>query len=140
VIKPNKLPRIVLDTNVLIAAARSPDSASRWIVEACCAGRFLLLVSDALLREYDFIRERALRGVDSAPLLDELVGRAERVRADPSRHRVPDDPDDAKVLATAADGGACVLVTNDQHLLCLDPCGELRILRPGAARRWLDEE
>ena len=125
--------RVVLDTNVLIAAVRSPRSASRRIIEACCDGRLTALVSDPLIREYDFIRSRALRGTEDGGLLDELLRRAHRVEADAAQHAVPEDPDDSKVLATAADGGADVLVSNDRHLLRFDPYGALRIMRPADA-------
>ncbi len=126
-------PRVVLDTNVLIAAVRSRRSSSRRIIEACCDGRLKALVSGPLLGEYDFIRSRALRGTEDGGLLDELLRQARRVDADAGQHPVPEDPDDSKVLATAADGGADVLVTNDRHLLRFDPYGALRIMRPADA-------
>jgi predicted nucleic acid-binding protein len=44
---------------------------------------------------------------------------------------VPDDPDDDKFLAAALAGPADWLVTNDRHLLALDPHGTLRIVPSG---------
>jgi predicted nucleic acid-binding protein len=45
-----------------------------------------------------------------------------------SRHTVPGDPADNPVLNGALDAGADYLVTNDPHLLRLDPYESLRII------------
>lgn len=132
--------RVVLDTNILIAAVRAPRSSSRRIVEACCDRILVSVVSRELLDEYRFIRGRALRGAGCDRLLDQFLAAAETVEIDADQYHVPADSDDNKVLATAADGAADVLITNDQHLLCLDPYSgtandALRIMRPGAAAR-----
>jgi predicted nucleic acid-binding protein len=44
--------RVVLDTNVLVAAAYNPRSASRHVVEACLGGKLTPVLSSALRREY----------------------------------------------------------------------------------------
>ena len=50
---------------------------------------------------------------------------------------VPDDPDDAKVLATAVAGEVDALLGNDHHLLDLAETAPIPILRPGAfLREW----
>ena len=46
------------------------------------------------------------------------------------RH-VPDDAGDDKFLAAALAGQAGWIVSNDHHLLTLDPYWEVRIVRPG---------
>jgi hypothetical protein len=56
------LSRVVLDTNVLVAAAYNATSASRRIVEACLNGERTVVVSPALRREYDSILACAVRG------------------------------------------------------------------------------
>ena len=40
------------------------------------------------------------------------------------------DPDDDKFVATAVAGHADAIVTNDRHLLVLDPYQTIRVLRP----------
>jgi hypothetical protein len=45
--------RAVLDTNVLVAAAYSPDSASRRVVEVCLDGERTAVVSPALRLEHE---------------------------------------------------------------------------------------
>ncbi len=126
--------RVVLDTNVLIAAAWNKGSASRRIVEACLKGKDLRAVSSpALRREYEFILKRAARKAKYQKSLQRLVETAEVVECDAREMgiEVPADPDDAKVLATAVAGKVDALVGNDHHLLDLADESVVPILRPG---------
>ncbi|MGE3807174.1 MAG: putative toxin-antitoxin system toxin component, PIN family [Gemmataceae bacterium] len=123
--------RIVLDTNILVGSAYAPGSASRRLVDACLAGELCLVLSPALMSEYDFILARAVR----RPGLDEIWQRlkAGALLAEPVEvpRLVPEDPDDDKLLATARAGAATALITSDHHLLRLDPYEGIRIMRPG---------
>jgi putative PIN family toxin of toxin-antitoxin system len=123
--------RVVLDTNVLVAAAYAPHSASRRIVEACLETRLLAVASLAIKREYEFILARAVRVEGYQDRLDQFLARLELVQPAESPRLVPDDPDDDKFLAAAAAGGAGWIVTNDRHLLALDPHGPIRIVASG---------
>ena len=125
--------RVVLDTNVLIAAAWNKRSASRRIVEACLKGKDLRAVlSPALRREYEFIIKRAARKSKYRKSLQRLVKRAEVINCDARKMgiEVPADPEDAKVLATAVAGKVDALVGNDHHLLDLAGESSVPILRP----------
>lgn len=126
--------RVVLDTNVLIAAAWNKGSASRKIVEACLEGKTMRAVSSpALRKEYEFIVSRAARKSKYRKSLQRLIERAEVVECDAraSGIEVPADPEDAKVLATAIAGKADALIGNDHHLLDLAFDSQVPILRPG---------
>ncbi len=125
--------RIVLDTNVLVAAAYAPRSASRRIVDACLDGGLVAVASPAIRREYEFILERAVRVDDYRDRLETLLDRLELVAPEETPRRVPDDPDDDKFLAAAVAGRAAWIVTNDRHLLALDPQESFRIAPSGAA-------
>ncbi len=91
----------VLDTNVLIAAARAPQSASRKIVNACLDGRATAAVSAALRREYELIIEQALSGVLYAEQLRTFIDGCLPVEPTAVPRVVPDDPEDDKVVALA---------------------------------------
>ena len=91
--------RVVLDTNVLIAAAWNEGSASRRIVEACLEGKKLRAVmSPALGREYELIIKRAARKSGYRKSLERLARIAEVVDCDARAMgiEVPADPEDAK--------------------------------------------
>ena len=126
--------RVVLDTNVLIAAAWNKGSASRKIVEACLDGKTMRAVSSpALRREYEFIVKRAARKSKYRKFLQRLIETAEVVECDARSMgiEVPADPEDAKVLATAIAGKVNALIGNDHHLLDLAFDSQVPILRPG---------
>jgi putative PIN family toxin of toxin-antitoxin system len=123
-------PRVVLDTNLLVGSAYAEGSASRRIVDACLRGDVIAVLSPALKREYEHVLRRAVRvrGYDEA--LRRLLGEALSVEPQSTPRVVPEDPEDDKLVAAALAAGADAIVTNDRHLLALDPHGALRILRP----------
>lgn len=123
--------RIVLDTNVLVAAAYAPASASRRIVAACLAGELLPVASLAIRREYEHILARAVRVEGYRDRLRELLNKLELVEPSETSRLVPDDPDDDKFPAAAMAGGAGWIITSDHHLLELDPYGSIRIVPAG---------
>ncbi|NQT16013.1 MAG: putative toxin-antitoxin system toxin component, PIN family [Planctomycetes bacterium] len=123
--------RIVLDTNVLVAAAYAPASASRRIVAACLAAEFLPVASLAIRREYEHILARAVRVEGYRDRLRELLDKLELVEPSETPRLVPDDPDDDKFPAAAVAGQAGWIITSDHHLLGLDPYGPIRIVPAG---------
>jgi putative PIN family toxin of toxin-antitoxin system len=125
--------RVVLDTNVLVAAVYNPASASRRIVEACLDGGLTPVVSPALRREYEFILARAARGRPYLERVHRLVAGAEVVEPAETPRVVADDPDDDKLVAAAPAAGA-LLVTNDAHLLAIAGHEGLQVARPADVR------
>ena len=121
--------RVVLDTNVLVAAAYNPHSASRQVVEACLNGELIAVLSPALRREYEFILARAVRGQSYRDRLQQLLEKAEVIIPEETPRMVPDDPDDDKLVAAALAASA-FLVTNDAHLLAVAGHEGLRAIRP----------
>lgn len=122
--------RVVLDTNILVAAAYNPGSASRRVVEACLAGRLTAVVSPAIRREYDRILARAVRGRPYVERLRLLIETATEVVPAEVRRVVPDDPEDDKLVAVALAAEAAV-ISNDAHLLAVAGVDGLRVVRPG---------
>ncbi len=127
---PSPLARAVLDTNVLVAAAYAESSASRRIVEACIEGHIAAAVTRAVAGEYRAILARAIRKPGYEDRLAAFLERVESVEPARLPPSVPDDPDDDKLLAAAVGGAAGWLVTNDHHLLVLDPFRGVRIVLP----------
>ena len=71
--------RVVIDTNVLVAAAYADKSASRQIVDAALHGRLTVLISTDVEREYQLILSRAVRRLDYLDRLRQLLRNARRV-------------------------------------------------------------
>jgi uncharacterized protein len=124
-------PRVVLDTNVLVAAAYAPASASRAIVEACLDGDLEAIVSEETVREHRYILSRAVRSGAYQERLEQFLSGGTLVAPERTPRHVPDDAEDDKFLAAALTGQAGWVVTSDHHLLDLDPYWKVRIVRPG---------
>ena len=119
--------RAVFDTNVLVSSVLLNESKPAQAIRAWREQRYLLVTSPALIRElrstlgYEHIRRKynlTERDVDEVIALLEndaiiVPGVADVWGA------VPNDPDDAHVLACAVDGQVDVIVSGDHDLLDL---------------------
>lgn len=129
--------RIVLDTNVLMAAFVA-DGLCRDLVKS----RVLtheLVVSEILLDELtEKLRDKFNAASGDVPMLAAYRDRAELVTAQPLPSPICRDPDDDWVLATAVSGAADVIVTGDEDLLSLVAHEGIRILSPRRFLEFLD--
>jgi putative PIN family toxin of toxin-antitoxin system len=110
--------RVVLDTNVLVAAGRSRLGASFALLQALRDDRFRLLVSVPLFLEYEAVLKRPEQlavGQRSTALVDALLDglslRVEPVHLFYLWRPQLRDPADEMVLETALNGRADALVT-----------------------------
>src|SRR6185312_11251892 len=69
-----------------------------------------------------------------------IIRRAKLVEPGASRHAVPLDPADSPILRAAVAAGVDYLVTNDAHLLALDPYEGIRIVSMDAYLQLLRDE
>lgn len=122
--------RVVLDTNVLIAAFVAHGQCHELLEHAARAHD--LLTSDAILEE---LREKLTGKLGAASdtverTLDLLRSRMTVVEISPLPVPTCRDPDDDRILATALAARADCLVTGDADLLVLDPYAGIPIVRP----------
>ncbi len=110
--------RVVLDTNVLVAALRSGSGASRQLLLALRDERFCAVVSVPLFMEYEATLKRtellkvtrlSLRDIDE--LLDIVAACCEQTDIHFSWRPQLRDPNDEMVLETALNSRADALVT-----------------------------
>jgi putative PIN family toxin of toxin-antitoxin system len=122
------LPRVVLDTVVLVQALISGRGTSAGCIDRLKAGRFIVLFSDATLaeaKEVPLRSELTRRYSQLTPArVDALFADLERyslhVAAPPRRFELPRDPKDEPLIDVALAGGAQYLVTwNRRHLTYL---------------------
>lgn len=126
--------RAVLDPNVLVAAAISPEGVPAACLRAFAEGRYDLVVSPLLLAELGTVlrREkfRAFLTVEQADRFVEALGRDASPVADPRNvSALSRDRGDDYLIALARAAAAHVLVSGDADLLELE-LADLEIVSP----------
>src|ERR1043166_3387751 len=120
--------KIYFDTNVYVAEALLGEAAEEMLA-ATQRSSWRIYASTHVLDELVRVMEELGFSRRLAKLShNKIVRRSEMVEAAESRHTVPDDPADTPILRGALVAGADYLVTNDRHLLDLDPYQGLRII------------
>ncbi len=142
-----KINRVVLDTNILVAASRSSNGASFALLQALRSRRFIALASVPLLLEYEAVLKRpehlAFGGRTVAmtdAFLDAMTLFIEPVHLHYFWRPQLRDPADEMVLETALNGRADALVTLNINDFAPASHFRLPIHTPGAFLRHLQQE
>jgi putative PIN family toxin of toxin-antitoxin system len=122
--------RILLDTNVLIAAFIARGSCHELL--EYCIRRHTLVTSDFILDE---LRETLIRKFKRTSETAEEAGTLLRSQMEvvvpaPLETPVCRDPDDDSILAAAVTGNCELIITGDKDLLVLREFGDVEILSP----------
>lgn len=115
--------RVVLDTNVLVAARRSASGASNFLLRRSGDGDIVVLASVPLFIEYEAVLTRPehldamrLDRETACGFLDHFAGIVEPVRMHYLWRPQLIDVADEIVLETAINGGAdCIVTFNERH-------------------------
>jgi putative PIN family toxin of toxin-antitoxin system len=135
--------RLVLDTDVVVAAMRSDRGASRQLLLAALDRRIAVLASVPLMLEYEAVltrpehlKESGLRAEEMNEVLDALAAVIEPVALRFLWRPRLKDPADEMVLETAVNGGADRLTTfNLRHLAEAAMVFGIRASPPGVVWR-----
>lgn len=135
--------RLVLDTNVIVAAMRSPTGASAGLLRAVRDGRVTVVANPALFLEYEAVMKRphhlAAAGLTLEQVDKFLTGLAFIVSptaSGPSWRPLLADPDDEMVLEAAINGPADAIVTFETTTFApVAPSFGIDVLTPGSACR-----
>ena len=130
------MPRIALDTNLLIAALTTRTGASARIVQAWRDGKIELVTSEATIREAELVLGAGWLGRMTSretveALLRDLRERTSLVDADTEVDDLPlKDPGDLHMLEAALAGNAAYIVTSDREFLSHRGYGEVEFITP----------
>jgi uncharacterized protein len=114
------IPKVVIDTNVFIAALLSAGGKNRDVLRACLRGQVHPVFGAALFHEYEDVMSRPellkkspLSGKEQQTLLEALLAVSEWVRIYFLwRPNLPDEGDN-HLIELALAGGASMIVTNN---------------------------
>ena len=110
--------RVVIDTNVFVAAGFNPRSAAARILAAVREGRFQLIWNEPTRRETELIL-RQIPHLDWEGVANLFRSKTEFLGpVDPESFVFVPDPEDRKFAALSV-AAQTPLVTNDNHLLSL---------------------
>ena len=135
--------RLVIDTDVMVAALRSDQGASRQLLLAALDRRLVVLASVPLMLEYEAVLTRpehlektGLTVKDTNIILDALAAVVEPVALRFLWRPQLKDPADEMVLETAVNGRADRLATfNVRHLKEAATAFGVRVVGPGEVWR-----
>ncbi len=137
----------MLDTDVVIAAMRSPRGASAELLRRLDGGKAVMLLTVALALEYEatcaLAEHRLASGLSAsqvATYVDGLIALAEPVRAYFRWRPQLRDPGDELVLEAAVNGRADAIVTfNESHLREARKGFGIEVIRPAEALRRIEK-
>ncbi|MGD0347594.1 MAG: PIN domain-containing protein [Terracidiphilus sp.] len=137
--------RLVLDTDVVIAAMRSPTGGSAELLRRIRLGGATMLMTVALALEYEALCRSAehrlasgLSATEADIFVDRLISMAEPVELYFRWRPQLRDPGDELVLEAAVNGRASAIVTfNERHLREAQASFDIEVLRPGEVLRRL---
>ena len=135
--------KLVLDTDVVVAAMRSPRGGSAELLRRIDGGEAVMLLTVSLALEYEAICTLAehrlaagLSASEASIYVDGLIGLAEPVRSFFRWRPQLRDPGDELVLEAAVNGQANAIVTfNESHLREARRAFGIDVIRPAEALR-----
>ncbi len=136
--------RIILDTNVVLAAMRSRTGASHRLLMMIGDSRWRSVVTPALMYEYEEVARRpgntpGLQAGDVSAILDLLYQRSDRQFVYFGWRPISPDPGDDLVIEAALAGRCEIVVSfNERHLREAGNFG-VRVLRPADFLQLIEE-
>ena len=122
--------RVVLDTNVLVAAHFNPGSASNKILDLCQRKKLVLVLTSHILKEFSLILHNISARKSFRKRMDKIISQAILIKRAPRVNVVTEDPEDNKFLSCALAGKADYIITSDKHLLVLRKFKGTKIVKP----------
>lgn len=115
----DRIPRVLLDTNVLVSAIISRGNARELVNKAIEERKFSIVISEPILKELmTVLRRPTFKTSDDEinKVVLSVIQTGEVVTVVSSFQVVKGDPEDNIILNTAHDGKVNMIVTGDRHL------------------------
>jgi predicted nucleic acid-binding protein len=137
--------QVILDTNVLVAAARSSHGASSRLLELLAAGKYQIHLSVALALEYEYglrreIKPGGLNDRDVSDIIDYLCRMAVRHEISYLWRPTLRDSDDEFILELAVVAGVEFIVTHNIRDFAGTEQFGIRAITPGKFLKQMEEQ
>lgn len=136
-----KATKIVIDTNLLVAAFFNKNSNSFKILKMARARKVRLLWTEKIRKEAQLILGNIKKAVKpkmgNRDILKNIFQKENKVKNPPRLDIIKEDPEDNKFLSCALKGGAEIIVSNDRHLLDVNEFKRIPVLTPAQAVKKL---
>lgn len=124
------MPKVILDTNVLINGVQDENSYTYKIIAACIAGELQAVCSPKVQKEYKFLARQLVTDEEYLNVLDDFYEAAQVVNPKNFNDIISADPEDNKFLDAAEESKAEYIITEDAHLLDIENFEETKIVEP----------
>ncbi len=132
-----KIPRVVLDTNVLVSGTIATQGFPSRIFDAAVSKEIVLVISPYILAEYfdvlkrpHIVKKYSILSERARIFTEYLQKRAKQVNPSSIERVIFDDAKDDAILACADAGKAQYVVSGDEHLVQLREYKGIQILTP----------
>lgn len=132
--------KVVIDTNVLISGIFF-SGLPYEILNAWRNRKFELAISPDIFEEYMRVGEFLAMDhpqVNPEPMLNLIAVEAELISAPPLNEKICKHSADDKFIACAIAAKATIIISGDKHLLEVNGCRNLSIMRPRSFLDFLD--
>ena len=125
--------KVVLDTNIYIAAARNPDStlykivadsAAQYLAEYYTSPEILAELQEKLEGKFGFTRDEVVRWISQLEQSVKVIRPKQKIEI------IERDPDDNKILECALEVKAELIISADKDLLSLKEFRGTKIIHP----------
>jgi putative PIN family toxin of toxin-antitoxin system len=122
--------KVVIDTNLLINAAKDEYNYANRIIDEVLAGKILAYANPATFAENCLMAEKKVRDPEYKDKLNHYFEKVRITEAPVERLAVVEDNDDNKLVESAVVAKAGYVISSDQHLTKLEHYDGIRILSP----------
>ena len=110
--------KIVIDTNVVVSATRSPNGTPAKIMGLVFAGEIDMYLSNGILEEYGATLAKKKLGISNRVRQEVIADLKEiGIQVNPKKSDIEIKDEDDRIFYDTAKASGAILITGDKHLL-----------------------
>ena len=122
--------KVVIDTNLLVNGSTDDYSFANRIIDEVIAAKIIAYANHATLRENKLLTDTKVRDTEYLKKMQNFFSVVNEVARASQLIDIVEDPDDNKLVESAAVAKADYLISSDRHLLKLEQYLDTKIVSP----------